>query len=383
MSPYEIADRLVDQVGRQLGWPPWAFSLSLMALALVAALALHEILVRLVRRAMRRADEFWRPLVVRTRRPGRWALVIAALAASSTIAPLPEAQAAGLRHLLLIGFIVLIGWTAYIALDIATALYMRRFRTDVSDNLLARKHLTQVRILRRALIILIFIVTAGLALMTVSGVRQWGVSLLAAGGAASIIVGLALQPLLSNLIAGIQIAMTQPIRIDDAVVVEGEWGNVEEITATYVVIRIWDQRRLVLPLSYFLQKPFQNWTRETSELIGVVFLHVDYAAPVPVIRAKLEEIARGSPLWDGRVVALQVTELRERTMELRCLVSARNAGEAFDLRCEVREKMIAFLKEDHPEALPLDRLEVQPREAAYDGDSRTSAGPPTGPSGRA
>ncbi|MFC3078147.1 mechanosensitive ion channel family protein [Phenylobacterium terrae] len=379
MSPYEIVDRLIDQVGRQLGWPPWAFSLSLMALALVAALVLHEILVRLVRRAMRRADEFWRPLVVRTRRPGRWALVIAALAASSTIAPLPEAQAAGLRHLLLIAFIVLLGWTAYIALDIATALYMRRFRTDVADNLLARKHLTQVRILRRALIILIFIVTAGLALMTVSGVRQWGVSLLAAGGAASIIVGLALQPLLSNLIAGIQIAMTQPIRIDDAVVVEGEWGNIEEITATYVVIRIWDQRRLVLPLSYFLQKPFQNWTRETAELIGVVFLHVDYAAPVPAIRAKLEEIARASPLWDGRAAVLQVTELRERTMELRCLVSARNAGEAFDLRCEVREKLVAFLKDEHPEALPLERIEVRPREAAYDGDSRSFSARQTRP----
>jgi small-conductance mechanosensitive channel len=374
---------LIAQAERQTGVPPWAFSLGLMAIALAAALVLHEILVRLVRRAMRRANEFWRPLVVRTRRPGRWALVIVALAASSTIAPLPKALEGGLKHLLLIGFIVLLGWTAYIALDIGTALYMRRFRVDVSDNLLARKHLTQVRILRRALIILIFIVTAGLALMTVSGVRQWGVSLLAAGGAASIIVGLALQPLLFNLIAGIQIAMTQPIRIDDAVVVEGEWGNVEEITATYVVIRIWDQRRLVLPLSYFLQKPFQNWTRENAELIGVVFVHVDYAAPVPAIRAKLEEIARASPRWDGRVAVLQVTELRERTMELRCLVSARNAGEAFDLRCEVREKLVAFLKAEHPEALPRERIELPSGEGAYEDARSFAPREPQPPSGRA
>ena len=385
MNVYQAIAGLIGQAERQLGLPPWVFSLGLMALALAAALGVHELIVRLVRRAMRRANEFWRPLIVRTRRPGRWALVIAAVAASSAIAPLPAVHAAALRHLLLIGFIILLGWTAYIALDIATALYMRRFKVDVADNLLARKHLTQIRILRRALIILIFIVTAGLALMTVSGVRQWGVSLLAAGGAASIIVGLALQPLLSNLIAGIQIAMTQPIRIDDAVVVEGEWGNVEEITATYVVIRIWDQRRLVLPLNYFLQKPFQNWTRESSELLGVVMLHVDYAAPVPAIRARLEEIARASPLWDGRAVVLQVTELRERTMELRCLVSARNAGEAFDLRCEVREKLVAFLKDEHPAALPLDRIELHPAEDAYNAEARSYSPrePRAGPTGRA
>ncbi|MDD3836910.1 MAG: mechanosensitive ion channel domain-containing protein [Phenylobacterium sp.] len=384
MDPTPTIAGLIGQAERLLGWPTWVFSLLLMALALAAALVTHEIIVRLVRRAMRRADEFWRPMVIRTRRPGRLALLIAALAASSAIAPLPPELAGGLRHLLLIAFIVLLGWTAYIALDIATALYMRRFKVDVDDNLLARKHLTQVRILRRALIILIFIVTASLALMTVSGVRQWGVSLLAAGGAASIIVGLALQPLLSNLIAGIQIAMTQPIRIDDAVVVEGEWGNVEEITATYVVIRVWDQRRLVLPLSYFLQNPFQNWTRESSELLGVVLLHVDYAAPVAAIRARLEEIARASPLWDGRVVVLQVTDLRERTMELRCLVSARNSGQAFDLRCEVREKLVAFLKEQHPEALPLGRLELRAAEApAADARSFAPREPRQGVRGRA
>jgi small-conductance mechanosensitive channel len=358
VDPTPTIAGLIGQAERLLGWPTWVFSLLLMALALAAALVTHEIIVRLVRRAMRRADEFWRPMVIRTRRPGRLALLIAALAASSAIAPLPPELAGGLRHLLLIAFIVLLGWTAYIALDIATALYMRRFKVDVDDNLLARKHLTQVRILRRALIILIFIVTAGLALMTVSGVRQWGVSLLAAGGAAGIIVGLALQPLLTNLIAGIQIALTQPIRIDDAVIVEGEWGQIEEITATYVVVRIWDLRRMILPLTWFIQNPFQNWTRESAKLLGSVFFYLDYAVPIPAMRAKLEEIVGASPLWDGDAVVLQVTDLRERVMEVRCLATARNGGAAFELRCEIREKIIAWLRETHPDALPRTRVEL-------------------------
>lgn len=386
MSFIDRLVRLLGQAERNLGWPDWVFSLVLMGVALAAALALHELMVRLVRRAMRHAHEFWRPLIVRTRRPGRWALVLAAAAASSNLAPLPEAQADTLEHALLIGFIVLLGWAGLIALDIGSAIYMRRFRIDAADNLLARKHLTQVRILRRALVILIVILTAGFALMTISGVRQWGVSLLAAGGAASLIVGLALQPLLSNLIAGIQIAMTQPIRMDDAVVVENEWGHVEEINATYVVVRLWDQRRLVLPLTFFLQKPFQNWTRQSADLIGTVMIYVDYAAPVAAVRAKLEEILRGSPLWDGRVGVLQVTEVRERTMELRCLASARNAGDAFDLRCEVREKLIAFLQAEHPQALPRERmhLEREPMGEGEAGSRRFAGGPqPEGSHGRA
>jgi len=344
-----------------LAWaPPWLATLIVFAGALALALAVHEVLVRLVRRVLSRKDEFWRALVVRTRRPGRMAMVLLALVVASPVAPL-SAEAAGLvRHGLLIGFILLFGWMTMTAVDIGAALYMRRYRVDVSDNLVARKHLTQVRILRRALATLIIVVTVGLALMTISGVRQWGVSLLAAGGAASLLVGLALQPLLSNLFAGIQIAVTQPIRIDDAVIVEGEWGNVEEITATYVVVRVWDERRLVVPLTYFLQKPFQNWTRESSSLLGTAMVYVDYATPVEPVRRKLEEIARASPHWDGRVCVLQVTDLRERTMELRCLVSAANAGAAFDLRCEVREKLVGWLQAELPESLPRERTVLHP-----------------------
>lgn len=338
--------------------PPWGQGLVLLAGAAAAALLLHAILVVMVRRAIRSRDIFWRTLVSRTRRPTRLAAVLLALGFVLPLAPLPEDPAAWLRQGLHMGVILTLGWMALTALDIGAALHLRKYRIDVEDNLVARKHLTQVRILRRAAATLVVVFTVAFALMTVSGFRQWGVSLLAAGGAAGIILGLALQPLLTNLIAGVQIALTQPIRIDDAVIVEGEWGQIEEITATYVVVRIWDLRRMVLPLTWFIQNPFQNWTRETAKLIGSVFLYVDYTAPVAAMRARLEQIVRASPLWDGDVLALQVTDCGERTMEVRCLASARNGGMAFELRCAIREQMLAWLQAEHPQALPRERFDA-------------------------
>jgi small-conductance mechanosensitive channel len=360
-APIATAQALAPVIQEQLGWaPPWAISLIVIVTALVAALVAHALLVQVIRRALKRRDRFWRELVVRTRRPGRWAMVLVALAAALPLAPLEPKLAARLSHALLVGFILIVGWGAMTAVEIGSAIYMHRFRIDVADNLVARKHLTQVRILRRAMITLIVVVTVGLALMTIPGVRQWGISLLAAGGAAGLIVGLAMQPLLSNLIAGIQIAVTQPIRIDDAVFVEGETGNIEEINATYVVVRLWDQRRLIVPLSDFLQKPFQNWTRECASLLGTAMVYVDYTMPVDAVRRKVEEIVHASSLWDGRVCVLHVTELKERTMELRALVSAANSGQLFDLRSEVREKLVAWLQAEHAEALPKDRVVLRP-----------------------
>ncbi|WP_374470217.1 mechanosensitive ion channel family protein [Phenylobacterium sp.] len=352
MTPPTFVVRLRESVD----WaPPWLATLIVFGLAVAAALMAHVVVVRLVRGALRRRDEFWRALLVRTRRPARMLTVLIVLGAVAPAAPLSPGATALFQHVMLIAFILVMGWITMTALDIGAALYMRRYRVDVSDNLIARKHLTQVKILRRAVAVLVMVVSVGLALMTISGVRQWGVSLLAAGGAASILVGLALQPLLSNIFAGIQIAVTQPIRIDDAVIVENEWGNVEEITTTYVVVRLWDERRMVLPLTYFLQKPFQNWTRESAQLMGTAMLYVDYALAVEPVRRKLEEILRASPHWDGRVGVVQLTDLKERTMELRCLVSAAASGPLFDLRCEVREKMIAWLQAEHPYALPRER----------------------------
>jgi small-conductance mechanosensitive channel len=242
-----------------------------------------------------------------------------------------------------------------VALHIAADIYLLRFQLDTADNLLARKHSTQVRVLLRAIDVLIILFTIGAALMTFSAVRQYGVSLFASAGVAGIVAGLAARPVLSNLMAGVQLAITQPIRIDDAVVVEGEWGVIEEITATYIVVRIWDLRRLIVPLSYFIEKPFQNWTRENSALLGAAIFHLDYRAPVGVIRAKLKEICQNSKNWNGQTVALQVTDTTERTIELRALMSANSAGQAFELRCEVREKLINFLQREHPDALPTSR----------------------------
>jgi small-conductance mechanosensitive channel len=338
--------------------PPWVFTLVLMLLALAGALIAHVVVVRLVRRGLGGGTQFWRPLLVRSQGPGRLALIVVFLSAALAASPLTREETAFAQHAFAIAFVVLIGWIALIAVDLAAALFVRRNPVDVDDNLLARRHLTQIRILQRAASMMVVLLTVGMALMTIQQVRQWGVSLLAAGGAAGIFLGLALQPLLSNLIAGIQIATTQPIRLEDQVLVEGEVGNIEEINATYVVVRLWDERRMVLPLTYFLQKPFQNWTRETAHLLGTVMLYVDYSTPAEPLRAKLTEILKAQPLWDGRVAALQVTDAKEHSMELRCLMSAANSGKLFDLRCAVREAMIAHLRESFPNALLRDQMEV-------------------------
>lgn len=254
--------------------------------------------------------------------------------------------------------ILLVGWAVTAAITLASDFYLRRAGIDAETDPLGRKHLTQVRVLRRVAVTMVFIVTTAAALMTFESVKQYGMSLIASAGAAGLVVGLAARPLLTNLFAGIQIAITQPIRIGDSVIVENEWGWVEEITGTYVVVKIWDWRRLVVPLSYFLERPFQNWTRQSHELIGSVLLWADYTIPVSALRAELEEIAKRSKLWDGRVVNLQVVEANERAVQLRALVSARTAPEAWDLRCEVREALIAFMQAHHPAALPKQRAEL-------------------------
>ncbi|MCC6918317.1 MAG: mechanosensitive ion channel [Alphaproteobacteria bacterium] len=335
--------------------PDWAISVALIAAAVALAWSLHALVMQAARWMLARKSEFWRNLLTRVRRPVRLALVLILVGRAAEVAPVNDPTTAFVQQATLVLFIVLVGWSVFIALDVASALYMKRFKIDVEDNLIARKHVTQLRILRRAIGTLVVLITAGLALMTIASVREWGVSLLAAGGAASIIVGLSLQPLLTNLIAGVQIAMTQPFRIDDAVIVEGEWGWIEEINATYVVIRLWDWRRLVVPLTYFISTPFQNWTRENAALIGTAMLYVGHNAPIDEMRAKLEDICKESKLWDKRVVNLAITDITAKTMEVRCLASARNAPITFDLRCEIREKMMRWLRETHPEALLYDR----------------------------
>lgn len=235
-----------------------------------------------------------------------------------------------------------------------------RFQVDVADNLRARRVHTQVAVLRKLINFVIILLALACMLMVFEKVRQLGASILASAGIAGVILGLAAQKVLGNLIAGVQIALTQPIRIDDAVVVEGEWGVVEELTLTYVVVRLWDLRRLVLPITYFVENPFQNWTRTNTGMLGAVLLYVDFSVPVDALRVEFERILKASPRWDGKVAALQVTDATERSMEVRLLVSAANAN-LFDLRCEVREQMISFVQAHYPQGLP--RLRTEPAEA--------------------
>lgn len=195
-------------------------------------------------------------------------------------------------------------------------------------------------------------------LMTFPSIRHLGESLFASAGLAALVAGLAARSTFSNLIAGVQIAFTQPMRLDDVVIVEGEWGWIEEIRTTYVVVRIWDLRRLIVPLSYFIEKPFQNWTRQTADLLGTVFLYTDYTVPVEEVRQEIHRVLESSKRWDGKVWGMQVTNASERSMELRALMSAPNASVAFELRCFVREKLIQFLQEKYPQSLPKTRAEL-------------------------
>jgi small-conductance mechanosensitive channel len=337
--------------------PDWAVAAALVVFAVITALAVHRIAVAVLTRVLGGRHPMIERIISGTRRPARWALVVCAVAMTLPAAPLADAVALRLSHLLILITIGLLGWIAIAAIHIAADIYLMRFRIDVADNLLARKHYTQIRILVRVADILVVVLTIGFALMTFESVRQYGVSLFASAGVAGLVAGLAARPVLSNLFAGVQLAMTQPIRIDDVVIVENEWGWIEEITSTYVVVRIWDLRRLIVPLTYFIEKPFQNWTREGAALLGSVMLYLDYAAPIDAIRAEAQRIAEASPDWDKKVVGVQVTDTKQDTIEVRILVSSPTAGQAWNLRCEVREKIIAFLQREHPEALPRRRFE--------------------------
>jgi small-conductance mechanosensitive channel len=340
-----------------LDWlPDPVVAVIILGLAVVAALAAHNWLHDLLRRLIAHRYPTTFSLFDKTATLTKLALITLAMIIVIPVAPLYRETAEILARLLSMAVIGLIGWTAIVALQLSAAAYLRRFRLDADDNFPARKHNTQVRILLRVVDGIIVLVTIGAALMTIPSVRQYGISLFASAGIAGIAAGLAARPVLSNLLAGVQLAMTQPIRLYDSVIVEGEYGTIEEIGATYVTVKLWDLRRMVVPLSYFIEKPFQNWSREnSSSLIGSVMLYVDYRAPVAVIREKLMEILRQSDRWDGTTAALQVTDFKEGSIELRCLMSARAPGQTFDLRCEVREKLIDFLQREHPEALPHSR----------------------------
>ena len=250
--------------------PTWLISMAAIVCVASAALTLQAIAIGRVVAALGGRRPLVSEFLQRSRCPIRTAILVAAVALIVHVSPLAENTRATTGSWLTVALVGLTAWMIVVFLDLASGIHLRRFALDVEDNLQARKHYTQVRILKRTAQIVVIIVAIGAALMSFQEVRQYGVSILASAGAAGLVLGIAAQPVLSNILAGVQLALTQPIRIDDAVVVEGEWGWIEEITATYVVIRIWDWRRLIVPLRYFIETPFQNWTRERAAIIGEV-----------------------------------------------------------------------------------------------------------------
>ena len=273
----------------------------------------------------------------------------------------------GVRHFNGVLLIAAFTATAIAAVRGVTAAVVLRHPQDVEDNLHARRVLTQTRVLSRIAIAMVLFAGLAFILMTFPKARQFGASLLASAGLSALVLGLAARSVFSNLLAGLQIALSQPIRIDDVLIVENEWGRVEEITGTYVVMKIWDERRLIIPLQWFIEHPFQNWTRSSSQIIGSVFFWVDYTADLEPLRAEATRLAQGSKDYDGRVCVLQVVETSERAMQLRLIVSSPSAGQNWDLRCLLREGVISFMRRTQPQALPRTRAEVDgwlPQEGA-------------------
>lgn len=258
-----------------------------------------------------------------------------------------------------LGIILSVTWFIIVALRIIKTRMLLKYDVTALDNLSARKRYTQYTILENIILFIIIVLAIGIALMTFESIRAVGVSVLTSAGIAGIILGFSAQKAIGTLLAGIQIAITQPIRIDDVVIVDGEWGRIEEINLTYVVVKIWDKRRLVVPSTYFIENTFQNWTRESADILGTVFIYTDYTVSFDAVREELTRLLKSSPHWDGNVNVLQVTDVKERSIELRALMSAKDSGTAWDLRVFIREKLVAFLQEKYPESLPKTRITLQ------------------------
>jgi small-conductance mechanosensitive channel len=260
-------------------------------------------------------------------------------------------------------FIVALSFLIIRGINAVQLALMSRHRLDAEDNLSARRIYTQVSVIRKIIVSTVVIIATGSVLMLFDPVRQFGTSILASAGIAGVVIGFAAQKTLGNVLAGIQIALTQPLLIDDIVVVEGEFGQIEEITLTYVTVRTWDLRRLVVPITQFVERPFQNWSRVSTDLLGTVILYLDYQAPLAELRKELKRLVENNPKWDRKVCGLQVTDTNQSTIVVRALVSSTSPGKVFDLRCEVREALIDFLRRNHPESLPKVRnVDVSPDE---------------------
>jgi hypothetical protein len=340
----------------------WFFAVFLISSIILFGNILHEITFAIIRRYRKDAgaERLHIPLGINRylNHPARWVFLTICVLSIFPWLPIPPDFKHTIRIGLHILLVVLIGWFAIGCVYVLQDTLMRRYDLTAANNVRARRIHTQTHFLRRILIGFIVVVDFGCILWTFPDPQLWhyGSGLIASAGLASLVLATAAKSTVANLLAGLQVAFTEPIRLDDVVIVEGEWGRIEEITTSYVVIRIWDLRRLIVPLSYFIEHPFQNWTRELSDLLGTSFLYVDYSIPVAALREHFAKVLAASPLWDRKVCSTQVTNLSEHTMEIRCLLSARNSSELFDLRCLVREEMVNFIQQNYPDAFPRTRF---------------------------
>jgi hypothetical protein len=341
-------------------WQIWLWSIGGLAAAILVALLIHRMMFGLAESMVRKtASALDDSLVRHGKQPARLILPLVAILLALPFLPITPFALSVTRHAIALGLIAAVAWLAIAMIAVIEDIISTRYAVNVSDNLNARRVQTQAEVLRHIIVAVIVIVALAIMLMTFPSIRHVGESLFASAGLAALVAGLAARTTLTNLLAGVQIALTQPMRLEDVVIVEGEWGWIEEINTTYVVVRIWDLRRLVVPLSYFIEKPFQNWTRTTANLLGTVFLYTDYTIPVEQVREELHRVLEASGMWDGKAWALQVTNCSEQTMELRALMSAPSGSAAWDLRCFVREKLVQFLQEHYPQSLPKVRAELE------------------------
>jgi small-conductance mechanosensitive channel len=338
----------------------WCYGLSFLAALFWLLLRIGRAVDRFLNSLSRRIETAWDDVMLPLAgKAARRTLPLLAFMAAGPVLPASQVLEQTFRKgasLLLIG---VLAFLVFQLVEASAEMVIRQYRIDVADNLKARAIHTQVMVLKKAAVVIIGIFTLASVLMLFDSARQFGASILASAGIAGIIVGFAAQRSIATLLAGFQIALTQPIRVDDVVIVENEWGRIEEITLTYVVVRIWDLRRLVMPITYFIEHPFQNWTRSSADILATIFIYVDYSAPLDALRTEFTRILESSRFWDGKVNVLQVTDAKEHTLEVRALASASDASIAWDLRCEVREKLVTFLRQNYPESLPRFRASIE------------------------
>lgn len=343
-------------------WPAWLWNIALILFSFLVGILIKMIFIPLLRRQAIEQSSYslFRSFI---RRFNRVLSIFIPLVIFNSLLPFSHFNTTTLRVVSRLNEILLVAFFAVAliqAIKVFEDYLYHRFDVNKENNLRERKVRTQIVFIRKVVVTIIILVSLAIILLSFESMQKIGAGLLTGVGVGGIIIGFAAQKSLGNLLAGFQIAFTQPIRMDDVLVVEGEWGRVEEINLTYVVVNIWDKRRLVLPITYFIEKPFQNWTRTTAEILGTVFIYTDFTIPVQQLREKLTALLTGHPLWDGQVNVLQVTDFKEQTMEIRCLMSCRNSGQAFDLRCYIREKMIEYIRTNFPDALSRTRIEYLP-----------------------